>query len=377
MLIGYVFSCEKKPMNPLTSFEELTDPRKPYLIRYELKSLIFTAISAVLSGFETYTEIALFASEKRDWITRFVPFPQGHSPSHDIFGDLFSSLCPTEFGRCFVAWVSEVSNIVEGDLIAIDGKTIRGSYDKYGNKAAIHMVSAWSSQNELVLGQVKTEQKSNEITAIPVLLEVLETKGAIVSIDAMGCQKNIAEKIIECEADYILALKSNQQALLDQVLGAFDSITPYSTNQTINKEHGRIETRTCTVVNDLGLIDETLKWQQLNSIIKVEAIRENLLTRKTTSQTRFYISSLNNDAQIFNQLIRKHWEIENKLHWVLDVTFNEDHSRIRSQNADENFSTIRRIALNILKLNKNKQSMNVKRKKASLSDAFREELLKI
>ena len=364
-------------MNPFTSFEELTDPRKPHLIKYELKSLIFTTISAVLSGFETYTEIALFAQEKRDWITRFVPFPEGHSPSHDIFGDLFSSLCPKEFGRCFIAWVSQVTNIVEGDLIAIDGKTIRGSYDKYGNKAAIHMVSAWSCENALALGQMKTDQKSNEITAIPVLLEVLETKGAIVSIDAMGCQKEIAKKIIDHEADYILALKSNQQALLDQVLGAFDSITPHSSNQTISKDHGRIETRTCTVVSDLEFIDEALNWKELRSIVKIESTRENSLTGDTTNQTRFYISSLEKDANDFNQLIRMHWEVENKLHWVLDVTFNEDHSRIRSQNADENFSTIRRIALNILKLNKNKQSMNVKRKKASLSDSFRSELLKI
>ena len=176
-------------MNSLKIFEKLPDPRKEYLITYELKSLVFITISAVVSGYDTFTEIALFAKYKREWITKYVPLPDGKTPSHDIFGDLFSILCPEKFCDCFVQWISMVSNITSGELIAIDGKKIRGSYDKFDNKAAIHMVSAWANENSLVLGQVKVDDKSNEIKAIPNLLELLEIKGAIISIDAMGCQR--------------------------------------------------------------------------------------------------------------------------------------------------------------------------------------------
>jgi len=375
-----VVTCWKSiqcPMSTLSAFDELCDPRQPHLIKYELKSLVFITISAVLSGFETFTEIALFSAEKRDWITRFVPLPEAHTPSHDVFGDLYASLCPEQFSQCFVSWVSQVSQITSGELIAIDGKTLRGSFDKHDKKAAIHMVSAWSAENGLALGQVKTDDKSNEITAIPALLELLETSGAIISIDAMGCQKSIAKKIIDRKADYILALKSNQPALMEQVLGAFDAIEPASVAESIEKGHGRIETRKCTLVTDLGLIDETLNWPSLNAVVRIESTREDALSGTRTTQTRYYISSLKAPAQRFNQLIRQHWGIENTLHWTLDVTFAEDRSRIRRKNGDQNFATIRRIAFNILKLNQAKQSMNVKRKKAGINDSFREELLRL
>ncbi|NRA13203.1 MAG: ISAs1 family transposase [Crocinitomicaceae bacterium] len=200
-------------MDSLKIFDGLPDPREQHLITYELKSLVFITISAVVSGYDTFTDIALFAKYKRDWITRFVPLPKGKTPSHDIFGDLFSSLCTESFCDHFVSWVSMISNITCGELIAIDGKRIRGSYDRFKQKAAIHVVSAWAQQNSLVLGQVKVDDKSNEITAIPKILEMLEMKGAIISIDAVGCQKEIAEDIIERQGDYILALKGNQKAL--------------------------------------------------------------------------------------------------------------------------------------------------------------------
>lgn len=364
-------------MNTLSAFENLPDPRAEHLITYELSTLILITISAVVSGYETFTEIALFAKYKRDWITTFVPLPEGKTPSHDIFGDLFSVLCPDRFSECFVTWVSMVCNITEGELIAIDGKRVRGSYDRYDKKAAIHMVSAWAAENELVLGQVKVDEKSNEITAIPKLLEILELKGAIVSIDAMGCQKQIAELIVEAEADYVLALKGNQSTLKEQVEGAFDSIVPSSKHEATEKGHGRIETRKCTVVSDLELIEETENWESLHSIIRIESIREEVLSGKRTKETRYYISSLKASAERCNKLVRQHWGVENRLHWVLDVTFSEDRSRIRKGHADQNFSTIRRVALNILKLNRSKESMNVKRKKAAINDGFRAELLRI
>lgn len=376
-LIRHAKLVEKQVMDTLKIFEGLPDPRQQYLITYELKSLVFITISAVVSGYDTFTDVALFAKYKRDWITRFVPLPEGKTPSHDIFGDLFSSLCTESFCDHFVQWVSLVSNITSGELIAIDGKRIRGSYDRFDQKAAIHVVSAWAQQNALVLAQVKVDDKSNEITAIPRILDMLEMKGAIISIDAMGCQKEIARNIIQREAEYILALKGNQSVLHDQVKGAFDSIEPSSQSEHITKDHGRIETRKCTVVNDLGLIDECINWSSLHSVVKIESTRHQVLSGKITKEVRFYISSLRANADRFNTLIRGHWEVENKLHWVLDVNFNEDSSRIRKGNADENFSTIRRIALNILKLNDTKASLSVKRKSAGLNDIFREQLLRI
>lgn len=365
-------------MNPLDAFSPLPDPRKDCLVIYELKSLIFITLSAVISGSETYTDIAMFAEIKRDWIERYVPLPPGKTPSHDIFGDLFSALSPDKFRECFIQWVSSVSNITQGELIAIDGKRICGSYDRYSNKAAIHMVSAWASENQLALGQVKTHDKSNEITAIPILLDLLTIKGAIISIDAMGCQKDIAETIREKQADYLLALKDNQTTLKQQVIGAFDTIVPASQDENITKGHGRIETRKCTVVQDLGLIDETLKWKDLKSIVRIDSEREEVLTGKLTNETRYYISSCKLDAHTFNQLVRRHWSIENNLHWVLDVTFSEDSSRIRKGYADQNFSIIRRIALNLMKLEPTKKrSLRGKIKAAGLDDAFREQVLRI
>ena len=240
------------------------------------------------------------------------------------------------------------------------------------------MVSAWSTNNKIVLGQVKVDDKSNEITAIPTLLNLLEVKGAIVSIDAMGCQKGIAEEIVNHGGDYILAVKGNQGELYEQVKAHFNYTEASSVSQTINKGHGRIETRKCTVLNDLKLLDEAIHWKGIKTIVRIESTREEILSGVKSSEIRYYISSKLADAKDFNLLIRSHWGIENSLHWVLDVNFGEDNSRIRNVNADENFSIIRRVALNLIKLDDTKKaSQRSKRKMASWNTDFLEALLKL
>ena len=366
------------PSNPFDSFKDLTDPRSEKSKIYPLSTIIFLTISAVVAGAESFVEIDLFGKEKVDWLKKYVDCPDDRTPSHDILGDFFKRLDPEEFETCFINWTSQVCNITEGDLIAIDGKRLRGSYDKHKNKAAIHMVSAWSTNNKIVLGQVKVDDKSNEITAIPTLLNLLEIKGAIVSIDAMGCQKGIAEEIVNHGGDYILAVKGNQGELYEQVKAHFNYTKVSSVSQTINKGHGRIETRKCTVLNDLKLLDEAIHWKGIKTIVRIESTREEILSGAKSSEVRYYISSKLADAKDFNLLIRSHWGIENSLHWVLDVNFGEDNSRIRNVNADENFSIIRRVALNLIKLDDTKKaSQRSKRKMASWNTDFLEVLLKL
>ena len=365
-------------MNPLSSFSSLTDPRIDRTKIYPLESIIFLTIAAVVAGAETFVDIEEFGILKLDWLKKYVSCPDDRIPSHDTIGDFYSRIDSQEFENCFVDWISQVCGISNGELISIDGKRLRGSYDRYDNKAAIHMVSAWASSNEVVLGQVKVNEKSNEITAIPVLLDVLEIKGAIVSIDAMGCQTKIAEKIIEEKADYILALKGNQGALKEQVESYFNAAPIYSEDEYTIKDHGRIESRKCSVITDLELIEETQHWKGIKAVVRIESKRTQVLTSKKTTENRYYITSLDKNANELNQLIRGHWGIENKLHWVLDVVFNEDLSRVRKNNAPENFSIIRRIALNLIKLDKTpKVSQRNKRNRAAWSDKFLEQILKI
>lgn len=365
-------------MNPIEVFSAIPDPRHDRTKVYPMETMIFLTIAAVVSGCDSFTDIEDFGRTKVDWLKKFVECPEDRVPSHDTLGDLFKRLDPDKFQQCFVNWTSQVCGITEGELISIDGKTLRGSHDRSNNKAAIHMISAWASRNELVLGQLATAQKSNEITAIPALLNMLEIRGAIVSIDAMGCQKNIAAQIVDQEADYILALKGNQQELHEQVKALFNHIVPSSIDEHLNKDHGRIEQRKCTVINDLDPLDEAAKWKEMRSVVRIDSVREVLSTGKKTQETRYYVSSLRADAKRFNELVRAHWAIENKLHWVLDMTFSEDASRIRNGYADQNLSLIRRIALNLIKLDSDKKkSQRVKRKKAAWSDTFRERLMKI
>jgi len=284
---------------------------------------------------------------------------------------------PDVFERIFIQWVDSLKqkgNIKQ--VVAIDGKTIRGSKDSFHNKSAIHIVSAWASQNGLVLGQRKVDGKSNEITAIPELLDMLDIKGCIITIDAMGTQKNIAQKIIDNKADYILALKENQSYLKEDVESLCKRVKPDWEEEVVEKGHGRIETRTCKVYNKIELLEDIDKWPEFKSVIQITAQRE--IKEKVTTQTRLYISSLKHDAIAFNDYIRKHWGVENNLHWVLDMTFREDEQRKRDKHAARNFAIIRKIALNLLKQEDSKKlSLKTKRLKAGWDNNFLIKILQI
>jgi predicted transposase YbfD/YdcC len=289
---------------------------------------------------------------------------------------LSGTTCPVwvaQYGRYIQ--VRSLTEKYPGDIVSIDGKTMRGSRGK-DFKSATHIVSAWSDSNQLVLGQVKTDQKSNEITAIPELLKTLMLEGCIVTIDAMGCQREIAKKIIVKKSDYVLAVKENQAELLDDIQDSFRILKPDDVFEQIDYGHGRIETRKCSVIFDLSLVEKTSLWKSLNSIIKIESTRIFKATGKTQTETRYYISSLVGDAEKSATAIRSHWGIENKVHWTLDVAFNEDHSRKRAGNAAHNFTIINRIALNILKKDDTKIGIRGKRLGAGWSGEFIFKLLK-
>jgi len=267
--------------------------------------------------------------------------------------------------------------LAQGSLISIDGKTLRGSVDSYHNKAPIHLVNAWCNDVELALGQYRTEAKSNEITAIPQLLDLLSIEGCIITIDAMGCQKNIAEKIIDSKGDYILALKTNQSELFEEASSLFKFL-PVTRQEQVKKDHGRIETRDCQVISDLSWMPETPQWKGLKSIVKIQSNRELLATGQVSTQTRYYISSLNRPPEFFMEAIKGHWGIENRLHWSMDVVFAEDLSRKRADNAAQNFAIIRKIAQNLLKMEPSqKVSLNRKMKRAAMQDEYRQRVLLI
>ena len=311
----------------------------------------------------------MFGKSKREWLDTFLELPNG-IPSHDTFGRVFAMLDAEQFERCFIDWVSEVSELTKGEVIAIDGKTLRRSADKANGKSALRLVSVWSSANRLVLGQRKVDGHSNEITAIPELLQNLDVSGSIVTIDAMGCQKKVASGIVKQGADYVLALKGNQCELYDGVKDAFlqwdGSVGDYY--ETVEKSHGRIETRRCWSVTDSEWIDYLNgkgEWPALSSVAMVES--ERMAEGVATSQKRYYISSLHGDAKSLLRSTRAHWEIENSMHWVLDMGFREDESRVRKGNSAENLSILRRLAMNLLKQDRSlKVGIEAKRKRAGL-----------
>ena len=358
------------------AFSQMKDPRRRTNgnFVYPLEEIMLLVISAVISSANTWTGIALFGKEQLEWLRQFSPFENG-TPSHDTLGDLFAVICPEEFNRCFVEWIQSISKTT-GQLIAIDGKRLRGSYDTADNKSAIHMVSAFASEQCLSLGQLATDQKSNEITAIPKLLDFLAIKGCTITIDAMGCQKKIAKKIIEKEADYILAVRENQKELLEQIKKVFKVTAVASIGTDHNTGHGRAETRTCSVIEDLCFLDiDKKQWKGLKSIVRVESDRYIKIDGKSTKECRYYISSHTNSAEWFNAAIRKHWAIENNLHWVLDVVFKEDESRKRAGYSASNFNIISKIAMALIKKNKGKQSIIQTRYKATLSPEFRKKII--
>ena len=334
--------------SPLFHFSNLGDPRVDRTKLHHLKDIVFLTIMAVLSGADGWVGIEEFGKEKEDWLRRYLELPAG-VPSHDTIGVVMARICPQEFECCFLSWIKALSNLSDHEIVAIDGKQLRKSYDKSSSKAAIHMVSAWANENQLILGQVKVDDKSNEITAIPRLIEVLSLEGTVVTIDAMGCQKAIVEKIIDQKADYLISLKGNQGSLHQQVRYAFDVQAATEVDQRTDYGHGRIEERRCSVITDLKWVDQFQEWKELNSIIKLESDRHDLNKGESSKETRYYISSLKQDPAFINKAIRSHWGIENKVHWILDVAFREDDSRIRKGNGAQNFSVIRRIALNLLK----------------------------
>ncbi|MGH6874930.1 MAG: ISAs1 family transposase [Aestuariivirgaceae bacterium] len=357
----------------LEHFEDLPDPRQPGKVVYPLAEVLLLSLLAVLGGAESFVEIARFGEKKLELLRRFRPFRDG-TPSHDQLGDIFAALDAVAFQRCFVAWVATLTG-ASRDVIAIDGKTLRRSYQKKGAKAPIHMVSAFVARQRLVLGQVKVADKSNEIVAIPKLLEMMAIEGAVVTIDAMGCQRDIAEQILQQKADYVLALKGNQGTLhedveifaAEQKANGFKD-TQVSRHQTVDGDHGRIETRTYTAFHDVTWLQERHDWPGLKGVVMVESTRE--IGDEIERETRFYITSLVWLASQMGPVIRSHWGIENSLHWVMDMLFRDDECRIRTDHAPANFTTIKHMAQNLLRKAPGKDSMRVKRKVAAWDDDF-------
>ena len=346
----------------------------PRTRRHLLPDILLIAIASILSGASGWDDMERYGKAKRDWLRSFFALPHG-IPSHDTFNRVFQALDPAELEKNFLDWVSAIAERTRGEVVAIDGKSLRGTAGSEG-KPIVHMVSAWASANNLVLGQRKTDAKSNEITAIPELLRVLELSGTTVTIDAMGCQKSIASQIVEQNGDYILAVKENQPTLLADVKDSFQMLAADSLDEQIDCGHGRVEQRRCSVLADLSLIDNTQNWASLRAVVRIQATRFHKATGKQEHETRYYITSLAPDAKRLNTAIRQHWGIENKLHWVLDVTFGEDQSRKRAGNAAQNFSLLNRIALNLIRKDKsNKGSVRGKRLQAAWDDDFLWKLL--
>jgi predicted transposase YbfD/YdcC len=347
----------KAPLVLLRAFGELKDPRMNRTKLHSLTDILGIAILAVICGADGWAQVAKFGRCKLKWFKTFLDLPHG-IPSHDTFGRVFAALEPAAFEECFMAWVRAVTTASDGRLIAIDGKTIRRSLDTASDKAAIHMVNAWCQANQMVLGQLATEAKSNEITAIPALMKLLDLKDAVVTIDAAGCQKKIAQQIVDQGGDYILQLKGNQGTLHNETVELFDQCLTddchgiaYSTATTTDKGHGRIEQRRLWATTEIQWFAEKGKWKNLRSLIRVQAKRT--VNGETSSEYRYYISSLGADnASRLLSYIRGHWEVENNLHWCLDISFREDECRIRQGHAAENFARLSRIALNLLKAEK-------------------------
>jgi len=354
------------PGSLLEHFADLTDPRVERTKLHQLLDVLVIAMCAMICGAEGWEDFAEFGKAKQAWFATFLELPNG-IPSPDTFRRVLSRLDPQEFEASFLRWVQAVNNIASGQLVAVDGKQLRGSRDAAADLGAIHMVSAWACENRLVLGQVKVTEKSNEITAIPELLRALALTGCIVTIDAMGCQREIAEQIIDGEADYVLALKGNQGTLHQDVADYFDwaekigfKEIAHTFSATLEKDHGRIEERRCWATSDIAWLEQKGAWKGLHSIVMVEAERE-VIGKEPTLERRYFLSSLPAEAQPLLAAARGHWGIENSLHWCLDVAMREDASRIRHDHAPENVAVLRHIALNLLKQEKSCQ-LGIRRK---------------
>jgi predicted transposase YbfD/YdcC len=369
---------KQPPVALLDHFADVPDPRIARHRWHKLSDILVIAVCAVLCGAESYPAIEDFGHEREEWLKQFLELPEG-IPSHDTFNRVLRVLDPVQFQACFLRWMQAVAEVTAGEIVAIDGKALRRSFAKGRGKRAIHMVSAWASENGVVLGQRKVDTKSNEITAIPELLDLLVLSGCIVTIDAMGCQRTIAQKIVDHGADYVLALKGNQPTLEQAVERFFVTGPEAETHRTrseyheqTERGHGRVETRCAWISADLEAALSAAAWPGLQSIGMVEATRT--LGGKTSVEQRFYLSSLPPNAEQFAQAVRKHWGIENQLHWSLDVTFREDQSRLRTGHGAENFAVLRHIALNLLRQEPSAKSLPRKRLACALNPDY---LLKV
>lgn len=374
---------ERRNPSLMAHFSVLVDPRVDRTRRHSLNDILVIAICGFVCGVDNWVELEFFGKTKERWFKQFLELPNG-IPSHDTFGRVFGALDPTTFSRCFMNWMKAVAEVTDGDIIAIDGKTLRRSFDHAAKKSAIHMVSAWSTLNGVVLGQVKTDEKSNEITAVPKLLELLRVEGCIVTLDAMGCQRELAQQIVDKGGDYVISLKGNQETLLAEVERLFNEAreegfetVPYAYEETLEKDHGRLERRRYWVTARIDSVKRAARWACLNSVGMVEA--ERTVKGVTSTEVRYFISSLpGDDAKKFGAAVRRHWEVENSLHWVLDVAFREDESRIRKDNAPENVAMLRHVALNLLKADKTtKAGVQTRRKKAGWDENYLARLLGI
>jgi len=360
-------------------FADLPDPRIDRCKEHKLIDIVVIAVLATICGAEHFTEMEEFGKIKKNWLESFLELPNG-IPSHDTFARVFALLNPVAFQERFVQWMQAVKSATDGEVVAIDGKTLRRSHDKKAGNKAIHIVSAWATRNRLTLGQIKVEEKSNEITAVPELLRLLNLKGCIVTMDALNTQKEIAEEIRQQGADYVLALKENHPNLHAEVEGIFEAVrdqaatdSSISAGETTESGHGRIETRRCWSVEAPEWLTGFDRWRDLKSLILIEATR--VIKDRSTTELRYYLSSLEPDAVRAMQIVRAHWGIENSLHWVLDVVFREDDSRVRIKNAAENLALVRKITHNLLQQEKTvKRGIKTKRLVAAWDEAY---LLKI
>jgi predicted transposase YbfD/YdcC len=354
-------------------FEKLEDPRTGNAGRHDLLEILVIALCTVLCGGQTAVDMAEFGGAKKDFLSRFLKLEHG-IPSHDTFSRVFRFVDPEQFRACFITFMARFAEAAQG-VIAIDGKTLRHSFDTASATSSLHMVSAWGCEQRLVLGQLATDAKSNEITAVPKLLDLLMLKGTIVTVDAMNCQRDIAQRIIDKGGDYVFALKGNQGTLHDDVRRFLDDpdTAGVESHTTVDGDHGRIETRTTVVSTDIAWLQEIHHWPGLDAVGKVIRTRE--VNGKVTTETAFHLASAPLSAERFGHVTRAHWGIENSLHWVLDVVMNEDNARNRKDNGPKNLAVLRHIALNIVRKEKSKGSMRVKFKRAGWADDFLAKLL--
>jgi predicted transposase YbfD/YdcC len=357
----------------MTHFAQVPDPRVDRTKEHQLLAILVIAICAVLCGANDWVGVATFGRARLAWFRTFLDLPNG-IPSHDTFGRVFARLNPEAFAQAFLSWTQAIRAVLPAEVIALDGKVLRRSQDQGLGRGAIDMVSAWATANHLVLGQRKTAEKSNEITALPELLRVLDLAGCIVTIDAMGCQTKIVETIVDQGADYVIAVKENQPRLYDDVQTTFRDAQAthfraiaHDFHQTVEKNHGRLEIRRCWTIAEpsyLEYLNDAQAWTHLRTVVRVESERQ--IGPHTTLETRYFIASLDNDAALALHAVRGHWGIENQLHWVLDIAFREDESRVRKDHGPQNFAVLRHIALNLLQQDQTTQlGMQNKRLKAA------------